>query len=389
MLIGNRVGKWNKKRSADQFKDIFDRNLATSAYIDICVGFCGVDILKQYSAKFLSMARAGKRVRLILGMYSHAGSFPKNLYSELLKLQKGFQSTGSGSGVFICTESYHGKVYDFGQEVWLGSSNFSRTGFKDQLEAIVQIKDSQTISEIREYINDLCAPEAKRIVSVDNVVLGNKYNRTLPTLKQFSRLPHYLSPDHISMSLPLRVEVQPQSGLNLSRGKGRISNGKYKPRPWYEVEISSDDVTRSNPVYPKTPNTAPTIKHQKTTNQCEFTALLFDGLCYRECEMQTYGDYNKAMGSTPRTILGEFLKGQLEKARVLRCPEEITTETLSAYGRNDVTLIRYTNKLLPNTDDLSNKVFVLDSSRPKLSGTRPFASGVLTPDEEESNENES
>ena len=87
MLIGNRVGKWNKKRPADQFKDIFDRNLATSAYIDICVGFCGVDILKQYSAKFLSMARAGKRVRLILGMYSHAGSFPKILYSELVKLQ--------------------------------------------------------------------------------------------------------------------------------------------------------------------------------------------------------------------------------------------------------------------------------------------------------------
>ncbi len=82
-------------------------------------------------------------------------------------------------------------------------------------------------------------------------------------------------------------------------------------------------------------------------------------------------EINKAMGSTPRTILGEFLKGQLEKARVLRCPEEITTETLSAYGRNDVTLIRYTNKLLPNTDDLSNKVFVLDFSRPKLSGTRP------------------
>ena len=43
MLIGNRVGKWNKKRPADQFKDIFDRNLATSAYIDICVGFCGVN----------------------------------------------------------------------------------------------------------------------------------------------------------------------------------------------------------------------------------------------------------------------------------------------------------------------------------------------------------
>ncbi len=64
------------------------------------------------------------------------------------------------------------------------------------------------------------------------------------------------------MSLPYELRYN-LKGLNLSRGKGRISNGKYKPRPWYEVEISSDDVTRSNPVYPKTPNTAPTIKHQK------------------------------------------------------------------------------------------------------------------------------
>ena len=91
--------------------------------------------------------------------------------------------------------------------------------------------------------------------------------------------------------------------------------------------------------------------------------------------MQTYGDYNKAMGSTPRTILGEFLKGQLEKARVLRCPEEITTETLSAYGRNDVTLIRYTNKLLPNTDDLSNKVFCFGFFQTEAKRNAPLLQG--------------
>ncbi len=388
MLIGNRVGKWNKKNSSDHFKDVFERNLRSPKDIDICVGFCGVDLLKKYSARFIKIAASGKRIRLIFGMYSHAGSFPKALYAELLTLQSAFQKTSSKSCVYICTKSYHGKIYDFGEEVWLGSSNFSRTGFKDQLEAIVKIKDDQTISQIRNYVNDLCS--SGNSVSVNNVVLSGPIRRTLPTLKQYSRLPHNLVADHVSMSLPLRVEVQPESGLNLSRGKGRINaKGKYIPRPWYEVEISSDEVTRADPAYPKTANTATTIKHQKTQNQCEFRALLYDGICYRECLMQTYGDYNKAMGTTPRTILGEFLKGQLEKARILHCPEAVTVEMLIAYGRRDVTLTRYTDTSLPKSSDLRDKVYVLDFSRPSVSSTTPSTVGILNPEDDESEENES
>lgn len=49
------------------------------------------------------------------------------------------------------------------------------------------------------------------------------------------------------------------------------------------------------------------------------------------------------MGSKPRTIFGEFIKGGLESAGVLRRGEPITDEVLEAYGRDSVTLTKLTN----------------------------------------------
>ena len=60
-------------------------------------------------------------------------------------------------------------------------------------------------------------------------------------------------------------------------------------------------------------------------------------------ELSTYSDGNKAMGSKPRTIFGEFIKGGLESAGVLRRGEPITDEVLEAYGRDSVTLTKLTN----------------------------------------------
>lgn len=76
----------------------------------------------------------------------------------------------------------------------------------------------------------------------------------------------------------------------------------------------------------------------------EFTAYLtHDGVTYRKASLSTYSDGNKAMGSKPRTIFGEFIKGGLESAGVLRRGEPITDEVLEAYGPDSVTLTKLTN----------------------------------------------
>lgn len=352
----------------DFFERVVEKNLSILQPVDICVGFCGVDVVKKYAPKFKKLAKRGQRVRLILGMYSRAGDFPKTLYPELMELQADFDKTQSSSVVLICTEPYHGKIYDFGSEVWLGSSNFSRTGLREQREATVQIKDENTVKEIREYIKELSDPSKSRSVPINMIILNPPEPKIhLTDLKQYSSLPSWLVPDNVTFTLPLRVGVQPQSGLNLSRGKGRIDQkGKYTPRPWYEVEISSDKKTRNLDEYPKTPNTIPqkTHKNQKENIQCEFTALLYDGYVYRECPMQTYSDYNKAMGSTPRTLLGEYVKGLLEKAKLLRKPMAITPEILEAYGRDSIDVARFTDTRKADNGDLRNKVYVFDFTAP-------------------------
>lgn len=370
MLITNGIfsGVLGNNTGADLFEKVVEKNLSKQQPVDICVGFCGADVLKKYAPKFKRLAKSGLRVRLILGMYSCAGSFRGSLYSELMDLQDYFNKTKSGSTVLICTEPYHGKIYDFGAEVWLGSSNFSKTGLRDQHEATIMVQDKATVQAIRKYISELSDSKKNRSVPINMVVVNAPTPSVrLTDLKRYSSIPYWLTPDNVNFKLPLRVDVQPQSGLNLSRGKGRIDQkGKYTPRPWYEVEISSDSKTRSNNAYPKTANTVPQKKHkeQQENLQCEFTALLYDGHVYRECPMQTYSAHNKAMGSTPRTLLGEFIKGLLEQAKLLRPPMAITSEILVAYGRDSIEVTRYTDTRKPDKGDLRNKVYIFDFSRP-------------------------
>lgn len=352
-----------------KFESVFERNLRLGkGNVDVCVGFCGYDVLKKYRGDLLNAAKNGRRIRLILGMYSLSGSFPPKLHAELMNLQQEFDETNRllgkelHSNVFISIRPYHGKIYDFSEEVWLGSSNFSRTGFRDQLEAVVLVGEEDTISSIRSYVETVI----ENSVNVRDVVITSysPTGLTLKSLHAYRALPSNLVSDDVQFELPLRVDEQPESGLNLSRGKGRLAKGKYTPRPWYEVEISSNAETRSQEGYPNISNSTPQRSNQKEINKCVFRALLFDGKNYRECQLQSYSAHNKAIGSDPRNVLGEFLKGQLEKAGLLRRPQAITSDILEEYGRTSIEVTRYTDTTKPVSSNLSNKVFVFDFSRP-------------------------
>lgn len=141
-----------------------------------------------------------------------------------------------------------------------------------------------------------------------------------------------------TMCIRLRPSEQPKSALNLCFGSGRRNlYGIYTPRPWYEIELSACKEERLNPVYPK-PAVPPGKKEGVRT---EFKAYLTnDGVRYRETTLSTYSAGNKALGSNPRNILGEFIKGTLERAGVLRRGEQITDDTLAEYGRDFVTLTK-------------------------------------------------
>ena len=57
--------------------------------------------------------------------------------------------------------------------------------------------------------------------------------------------------------------------------------------------------------------------------------------------MRVHSDNGKNISSSEdREILGELIKGKLERANVLSVPEVITSETLYQYGRDTIDLIK-------------------------------------------------
>lgn len=344
-----------------------DNQLKKAQQVDICVGFVGLKTIEKYSPHLKSIAQKG-RVRLIIGMYQTEGNFSQSLYTKLTELHQSITKASTangitGSGVFITLEPYHGKIYVFSfgtsKLVWLGSSNFSPAGLADRLEASATISDKTEIANIQEYVDSLCNPKAA--TTIDKFAFTKA-----PNINEYDELPKIASlPSNLkldgTMELRLNVSKQPKSALNLCFSAGRVNKaGIYTPRPWYEIELSIDKKDRANPLYPQTTNVKASITNQKEIRQCKFRAFLYDGRYYRQTELSTYSDYNKALGSDPRSILGEFIKGQLEKAGVLRRGEKVTDETLAEYGRNSVTLARYTDTNMPDTSDLRNKVYVLE-----------------------------
>lgn len=365
------------------FEPEFAACLAASSSTDICVGYCSRDTVRKYRARMIKAAGRG-RLRLIIGMYSSQGNFPPKLYRVLVDLHQALAKASPGSGVFVTTCDYHGKIYLFDALLpeggghpetagaWLGSSNFSPAGLCGRREAIVRLADPADVREAAAYVEYLCSRKAVPVTGVTLTKPPESARETLFRMKPAKSLPASLVPDG-SMEIDLNVARQAESGLNLCKGAGRKTRLKYTPRDWYEVEISCDIKARRNPLYPKTDN-APHQKRnafQKTSNHCEFDAYLTDGTHYWSCRLSTYSDGYKAMGSKPRTLLGEFMKGMLEQCGLLKRGETITQEMLEDYGRTTVTLTRYTDTArTPDPEGkLRDKVFVLSFERPADAGS--------------------
>lgn len=335
---------------AVDFDSVLTRQLNSCTEVDIAVGFCGLDMVKKYRPKLEKIASRG-RVRLILGMYRYDGALTKTLYTELCDLHRNLTAIAKanriqGTGVRITQIDYHGKIYRLvcGQAAryYVGSNNFSGAGLSSRLEACT-VPPQEDYPSIDQYIEWLA--DGSRSVTVDKLQFRNSAAdpTQLSSISPIRTLPSHLTVIG-TMRIKLRPSEQPVSSLNLSQGKGRLNkqSGTYSPRPWYEAEITTQPAERSNPLYPKVVAPKTIIKNGKIRhdNHFEFDAYLSDGVLYWPCKLYTYSDNSKALASSPRSVLGEFLKGRLEKAGVLRRGETITANTLAEYGTDYVTLTK-------------------------------------------------
>jgi len=125
------------------------------------------------------------------------------------------------------------------------------------------------------------------------------------------------------IKIQLRPDEQPNSSLNLCFEAGRKSKGKYTPRPWHEVEITSTKSERAQLGFP----------------QGEFTAYVKDeNRFYRIPMITASADFKALTSKGNRSILGMLIKDKLERVGALKRGERITAETLIDYGNDSVTL---------------------------------------------------
>jgi len=336
--------------SSNTFLAEFKKKIKESTDLVIASGYFGSSILLEFQEDLVDIARRGN-CKILLGMIFHGGVSLKQ-QDILRSVNAKIRQVNQDAGIFISIRPYHGKIYQFqskkynSNELYLGSSNFSKEGFATRNECTAKIDNNNIKNEVNAYLKKLFDENfAKRIEDVElrhREKVGDKKPSKL--LKDYeidkSKFPDIKKTIGIC-PIELRVDEQPQSGLNLYFGRGRKNqNGQYKTRPWYEIEIGTNQSDRDNDFYPlSTPN--PRKKGSKS-REGRFTAFAEDDGKFYEFEMRVFADYGKnissAGGSGGRETLGKFIKGKLEKQGLLKEGEAITTEVLMEYGSNTLKL---------------------------------------------------
>lgn len=294
----------------------------------IASGYVSHDIINEFEPDFIRLAEERDGFKLLIGMAFYEGLSQKMLTKiEGVHHQLSDVSNGK-SGVYVAyNRRFHGKIYSFqngdGNHVYLGSSNFSRSGLQGNLECTAQVLDHKTQHGIEQYLQYLFDQErAVPVVKADITVPGSKEYKKRLALTTLDDLQKY-DPATINQllfphfELPLgRIVEHEKSNLNVYFGKGRWarSSGKVTPRPWYEAELIAVRAINSHPLYP----------------HGDFLAYTDDGYII---PMRTQGDYHKNIRSKGSlSIFGQWIKGKLQKANALIPLTPVTQDTLDIYG---------------------------------------------------------
>ena len=331
----------NYKDFGGDFGVEINKSLDSFDSLDIASGFFGSSLVENLTPKLIEIAKRGY-CRILLGMIFNGG-VTSNQKVNLEKLDAELRKVNDRSGVFVTRENYHGKIYKFSkkneEKIYVGSSNFSRTSFHDNYEFNAIVSDTQTKEQVSKFLEFIFSQECKftsKLQDVELTVKGLKSKKRIRKNQKFSlseyKIPVKKFPNEPVVSevkITLRVDEQPASSLNLFFEDGRSANGKYTRRPWYESEITSTAKERTQEHFPFG----------------EFLTYIKDGDDFYELSMKTYSDNFKALSTTGnRELLGELIKGRLEKEGLLNRGERITSSMLKEYGKDYVILKKFADK---------------------------------------------
>lgn len=346
---------FTNKGSFGPLQPEFKEDFVSSTAVDITTGYVGYSLMKDFEAMMCDVDRC----RMLIGMvYRDPRSLSSKCLGLLSDIDSRLRKKANRSGIYISDFEYHGKLYRFGGQehtrIYIGSSNFSRQGFVDRHECTICVNEVELQRGLAEYIDYLFDHPLTLDLSSCDLDKESRKTNTLSdkqiatTLLAKCEIPIDQFPESIdsigTCSILLRPDDQPQSSLNLFMGKGRLesSTNKYRPRPWYEVELQSLKKERENRYYPIcVPNP---INPKSNSRGGKFTAFMkSDGKAYR-LNMKVFADGGKniatAAESGGRVVLGKLIKDKLVKSGSLDYGGLITSETLENYGRSTIDLIK-------------------------------------------------
>ncbi|MGR4021589.1 restriction endonuclease PLD domain-containing protein [Vibrio harveyi] len=310
----------------------FHKQLTSSQDVKIASGYFSLDVLKKYEPLLLEKAQQ-HQCKILLGMAFYEGLSQKQ-FDLVEKLNNQMIEMETDSGFYVTNgRKYHGKIFQLNGKTFLGSSNFSSSGFKGNIEATVKCTKEQE-DKINRFLDSLFSKE--HAIKVENAqipirgkikLIGSKAKGTWEALKRHNiteTSPEVRLQEKVATYDLLELAEHEKSNLNIFFGKGR-ENKKTKiivPRPWYEFEIIASKKVTASQDYPKG----------------NFLAYTDDGYIM---PMKTSGDYKKNLRSEGGLqVFGRWFKGRLEDCGVLSKFEQITPETILEYGKTKLTLYK-------------------------------------------------
>lgn len=334
----------NTSSHGGSLKDAFNADIKKIQSLQIATGYFGESLITELEAKLVKVARNGGSCKILIGMVFHKGVSAKQR-SALESIDSKLRSTNPENGIYISQKEYHGKIYLLNMEandvLYIGSSNFSSAGFKGRLEATLRLEDIHSIEKTSGYLDYLFGLTTTSKLDEVSLVRTAKPIKETSSLLEDYKIDCSLFPDESrvvgTFEIELRVDVQKESSLNLYFGAGRKNaQGKFVPRPWYEIELSVQKSERESEYYPMS-----VLNGRRNSRLGAFTAYIKDsGICYK-IEMKVHSDYGKNISSSDhsggRQTLGRYIKGKLEVAGVLKFAERITSEMLYEYGKSSIT----------------------------------------------------
>ena len=283
----------------------------------ISVGFLSEAKLTLFRKSFLNIAKKGQ----IILIYGWSKDATESLIKFLKKLNTDIFSINPTSGIFLSTKTFHGKVYSFYDKkkaiVYLGSSNFSKNGFSQNIECNYRIdnyKECQNIINFQKKLNKIIISDPKIKFSTKKIATQKLDKRGKLIIKNVNTknviIDNILeiSKNHEFFEYPIFLKSkEKKSNLNASKASPK-SKKNPKPRDPYEIEFVLPSKEKSKESAPEA--------------NIPFEVIMDENTVYRfVCYGKKLGENMSTEGD--QTILGKWLKGKLLSNKIISSEHDL------------------------------------------------------------------